>query len=119
MLQADASKKVMTKLPANLFCDFSENGGLARILCCALRYKNEKVGGRDVQCPRNVFGLPASCQPGRTRVDRATQLFGMPRQLQQRLVSNEDSRRIRRSFRGEASVVENFNRRISVNAGGS
>ncbi len=48
MLQADASKKVMTKLPANLFCDFSENGGLARILCCALRYKNEKVGGRDV-----------------------------------------------------------------------
>ena len=33
----------MTKLPAKLFCDFGRNGALARILCCALRYKNEQV----------------------------------------------------------------------------
>jgi hypothetical protein len=64
MLQADASKKVMTKLPAKLFCDFSANGGLPRILCCALRYKNEKVGELDVYYRRNVSGLP--------RADRAT-----------------------------------------------
>ena len=41
--QSDANKKLMTKLPAKLFCDFSRNGALARILCCALRYKNELV----------------------------------------------------------------------------
>jgi hypothetical protein len=33
----------MTKLPAKLFADFSPSGGLSRILCCALRYKKEKV----------------------------------------------------------------------------
>jgi SWI/SNF related-matrix-associated actin-dependent regulator of chromatin subfamily C len=39
---AQANKSIMTKLPARLFCDFSHNGSLAIILCCALRYKNEQ-----------------------------------------------------------------------------
>ena len=40
----------MTKLPAKLFADFSPSGGLSRILCCALRYKKEKVVHAAYQC---------------------------------------------------------------------
>jgi len=42
-MQKEANKKIMTKLPAKLFCDFERGGGLTTILNCALRYKNEQV----------------------------------------------------------------------------
>ena len=55
--QDEATRKVMTKLPAKLFADFSRAGALTRILCCALRYKKEQV--RDQMWPRRKR-LPAA-----------------------------------------------------------
>jgi hypothetical protein len=56
--QSAAKKKVMTKLPAKLFSDFSRNGALSRILCCALQYKNEQVARSDRVAPLRACPCP-------------------------------------------------------------
>jgi len=51
----------MTKLPAKLFCDFSRNGALSRILCCALQYKNEQVARSDCVAPLCAQSCARAC----------------------------------------------------------